>query len=157
MDRIVKFLGKHLFFPVIIRACQFAKINQYLFYRMMYVLVYFWFTVDSFSKGYYIWSAVLGVIFGLTIWILLLRWDSWSLAAPWLIKFFLLLLGFGLVIDMIMLFLSNGDWISKLEFMTKDTGILMTTFGEYAKMLDTIPPEETKEKAKAWKKASDAA
>lgn len=157
MDRIVKFLGKHLFFPVIIRACQFAKINQYLFYRMMYVLAYFWLTVDSFSRGHYIWSAVLGALFGFTIWGLLMKWDSWSMAVPWIVKMWLSVLGFGLVIDTIMLFLSSGDWISKLEFMMKDTGILLMTFGEYAKLLDTIPPEETKEKAKAWKKANDAA
>ena len=157
MDRIVKFLGKHLFFPVIILACQFAKINQYLFYRMMYVLAYFWLTVDSFSNGYYLWSAVLGVMFGLAIWGLLLKWDSWSMAVPWAVKFWILALGFGVITDAAMMVFSNGDWISKLEFMTKDTAILMMTFGEYAKLLDTIPPEETKEKAKAWKKATDAA
>lgn len=157
MEWSVKFLGKHLFFPVIIRVCQLARINQYLFYRIMWVMAFIYFVTDSISNGYWIWSGVLALFFAFLLTLLLVKWDSWSPPNVFVVKLFVFFLIFGLVINTLAGILSEAPFWEFMELYTNDTGMWCMTFAEFALLLDTIPPQEVKEKAKSMKKATDAA
>lgn len=147
MERIVKFLGKHLFFPVIIRICQWSRCNQYLFYRIMWTLAYLFIAAQNVERGSAWGMAFFIPAFLMCAYVAWVKWDVPSRGSVGMTFFFLCLSVITIVIDV----LTGGDPRNGMfnHFLV---------FGEFARLIQTIPPTETKKKEATFTKkaANDA-
>lgn len=127
MDKAVVFIGKWLFNPIIIKICQFARCNQYLFYRLMWGFCYVYWMLYPATKGNVLGTLIVAPFTLIVLLALWLKWDSPSEGHLWMIKFWYALLAVSFLIKF-------------------DPGFLLIIAGEYARLIDTIPPEQKKEK-----------
>lgn len=141
MERIIKFLGKHMFFPVIIHVCQWTRCNQYLFYRVMFCLAYLFIAAQAVENGH-MWVAAFFIpVFIAAVIITYYKWDVPSQGSVGLTFFFLVCAVIVTVLD-----LAVGHSLKDNLFS------YFALFAEYARLLTTIPPAETKKKEATFSK-----
>lgn len=147
MERIVKFLGKHLFFPVIIRICQWSRCNQYLFYRIMWSLGYLFIAAESIEYRQPWGMALFIPAFLMCAYVAWVKWDVPSKGSVGLTFLFLVMA----VANTVALLLSGRN-------PSEDMFSWFICFGEFARLIQTIPPTETKKKEATFtKKATNDA
>jgi hypothetical protein len=138
LSRIDLWIGKTLFIPIIIRACQRFGVTQYAMHRML------WF-VACLHGLYYAEDWIGYIVFGLGSLIMCL---SAALIPNWPVSSFLWFR---------MLVLVSVPVIAPLVITGRNYHTIFYTlfvlFAEYAATIRTIPPLEVKEREPAGRKA----
>jgi hypothetical protein len=160
LDKIDLWLGKKLFVPLAIRACQQFKINQYTLHTYIWLLVWFSFVWDGPGKhpgifGWFIYVVICVFALFWTVAAAVMPHEMVKRSAGWIRALWWLgasIAIFGIVAAAIT---KDSPFLySQVYIFTRDWLVLLA---EYALTIRTIPPLEAKEKKHAGKLARQRA